>query len=65
MATANFTYTSAGLLFGGGSSVDQAVFSNVQFNVIPEPSSFALLLLGLAALRMHTRRMIRLHSPTK
>lgn len=47
--TSNFTYTTAGFLFGGGSSVDQAVFSNVQFNVIPEPSSLALLGLGLIA----------------
>jgi hypothetical protein len=55
VTTGNFTYTAAGLLFGGGSSLDQAVFSNVQFNVIPEPSSLALFLLGLSALAARAR----------
>ena len=50
VSTANFTYTTAGLLFGGGSSVDQATFANVQFNVIPEPAGATLFVFGFVLL---------------
>jgi len=44
--TSLFTYTAAGLLFGGNTSVDRGVFSNVQYSVIPEPATMSLLALG-------------------
>lgn len=49
ITTGNFTYSAAGLLFGGSSGVEQASFSGVQYEVasVPEPSSA---LLGLAGL---------------
>lgn len=58
LTTSLFTYTSVGLLFGGSSSVDQGVFSNVQYNVtpIPEPSSFGLIGLAIGALLLRRRR---------
>jgi len=49
ITTGNFTYSAAGLLFGGSSGVEQASFSGVQYEVtaVPEPSTA---LLGLAGL---------------
>ena len=45
-ATSLFTYTAVGVLFGGNSGLDQGQLTNVQYNVVPEPSSLALLSLG-------------------
>lgn len=58
ITTANFTYTAAGLLFGGSSGVEQASFSGVQYEVtsVPEPSSA---LLGLAGLLLGFARRRR------
>ena len=52
ITTGNFTYSAAGLLFGGSSGVEQASFSGVQYEVaaIPEPSSLALFGLGVLGL---------------
>ena len=49
ITTANFTYTAAGLLFGGSAGLEEASFSGVQYEVtsVPEPSTA---LLGLAGL---------------
>ncbi len=42
VATSLFTYTAVGLLFGGGSSVDQVVFSAVQYTVTPDPTELEI-----------------------
>ena len=49
ITTGNFTYTAAGLLFGGSSGVEQANFSGVQYEVttVPEPTTALLGLVGL------------------
>ncbi|MFT5127822.1 MAG: hypothetical protein ACI8W8_001429, partial [Rhodothermales bacterium] len=43
VTTALFTYTTVGFLFDGSSSVDQGIFSNVQYavNLLPTLSTFA------------------------
>ena len=56
LATSVFTYSAVGLLFGGSSGVEQAQFSRVQYNVIPEPGTASLGLLGLAWLARARRR---------
>ena len=55
---ANFTYDSVGLLFGGSSSVEQATFSGVQYEVtsIPEPSAVFLSLTGILLGSVRRRR---------
>jgi len=52
----NFTFTAAGVLFGGSSEVEEASFLGVQYEVssVPEPSSF--LFLGLSILGCGLRR---------
>jgi hypothetical protein len=56
ITTGVFTYSAVGLLFGGSSGIEQAQFSGVQYNVIPEPSGSVLGILGLAALASRRRR---------
>lgn len=56
VATSLFTYTTHGWLFGGTSGVEQASFSGVQYEVIPEPCGALLALLGLAAVASRRRR---------
>ncbi len=53
-ANSTFTFNAVGLLFGSTLGLDQGELSNVQYNVIPEPSSMALL--GLGALGLLARR---------
>lgn len=56
--TSLFTYSTVGLLFGNGMALDQGALSNVQYSVIPEPSTTLLsgFLLGLGLL---TRRRVK------
>lgn len=54
--TTNFDYTAVGFLYGGGSELEQGSLSNVQFNVIPEPTLPALALISLAGLFLRRRR---------
>lgn len=42
VTTTLFTYTSAGLLFGGVSALDQAVLSNVQYAISPDPTELRI-----------------------
>jgi hypothetical protein len=61
VTTSVFTYTTAAWLFGGSSSVDQGTFSNVAFNVLPEPASAWMFVWGaglIAALRHRVRRSV-------
>ncbi len=52
ITTSLFTYNALGVLLGASLDLDQASLSNVQYDVIPEPTSAALLALsGLALLR--------------
>jgi hypothetical protein len=48
--TTLFTYSTVGLLFGGGMNLDQGALSNVQYNVIPEPRTALLGGLGMLVL---------------
>lgn len=52
-ANSAFTFNAVGVLFGGTLDLDQGELSNVQYNVIPEPSSslLACLAAGLGLLR--------------
>lgn len=55
LATSQFTSNSVGLLFGGGSSVDQTVFSNVKLSVIPKPSGLGLIEITAGAMFLRLR----------
>ena len=48
--TTNFTYNSHVWLFGGSSNLNQGSFSNVEFNVVPEPSALTLAAIGLVGI---------------
>ena len=52
--TSAFTYTAVALLFGNNMNLDQGSLSNVQYNVVPEPGSLALL--GAGGLVLMRRR---------
>jgi len=56
ISTGVFTYTAAGLLFGGSSGVEQAEFSGVQYTVVPEPSVGLLGLVGAMLVGFRRRR---------
>ncbi len=59
VTTGNFTYTAVGILTTGQSDLDQLTLSNVQFAVVPEPSTGVALLGGFGAAAWLCRRRAR------
>lgn len=64
VTTSNFTYTAVGIQTTGQSDLDQLTLSNVQFAVVPEPSTGIALLGGLGAAAWLCRRRARLRGPS-